>query len=311
MDKGKLKFIRTQRIVESLQVHALREMEESVASMIEEATLSDLEKGIKQGFPKTKRRQFATDPIQIPQITITPYTQSNAILFEAVVNNEGRQYNPEIYFEGVQFENEDTEHNVTFTATDGNRYHIQPLQFAKDNARVRCTCLDFFYRFAHTNASGDSLYGNPPPHYQRKTTNRPSVNPMKVKGMCKHLIKLTHELEEDSLLTQHSAKAVTPSASMEPSTAVPPKEPEPDETPPEQQSQEPPPQQKTEFNQLQHQYQNAYQNYEKANDIEDPEQRKNALQRILPGLKNLYKKIQQVGKKYYDWTKRKIVPGKF
>ena len=184
MDKSNWKFIRTGRILQSL----------------EEATLDQLQRDTIRGFPGTKARQNATHTVQITQKTYTPFEPSHALLVKAVANNQGRVYYPEMFFEEVVYEDEDTPNNVTFTGTDGEMHHIQPIQFQRNNTRVKCTCLDFHYRFAQTNARSDSLYGEPPPPYQRKTTTHPPANPMRVPGLCKHLIKLVEDLRRDKIL---------------------------------------------------------------------------------------------------------------
>lgn len=186
MDKTRWKFIRSERILRSL----------------EEADLQDLRTATIRGFPGTRARQYATGTVRVIQKVYTPYQGTANLLVESLVDNQGHRYNPEIFFEGVEFEEEDSPNNVTFTATDGEMYHIQPIQFRDNNAKVRCTCLDFHYRFAQTNARDDTLYGNPPPPYQRKTTTRPSVNPQRVPGMCKHLLKLVEELQRDKVVTR-------------------------------------------------------------------------------------------------------------
>lgn len=186
MDKSRWKFIRTDRILRSL----------------EEKDLQGLRTDTIRGFPGTRKRQHATAPVQIVQKVYTPYVGSGDLLVESLATNQGRRYNPEIFFDEVEYEEEDAPDNVTFTATDGQMYSIKPIQLRDNNARVKCTCLDFHYRFAQTNARDDALYGNPPPPYQRKTTTRPSVNPMRVPGMCKHLLKLVEDLQKDKILTR-------------------------------------------------------------------------------------------------------------
>jgi hypothetical protein len=85
-------------------------------------------------------------------------------------------------------------------ASDGQDYHVQPLQLAGHNVKVRCNCMDFYFRFANYNAQDKSLVGKPPPLYRRKTTTRPPVNPGQVPGMCKHLLKLVQTLQGAGLV---------------------------------------------------------------------------------------------------------------
>jgi hypothetical protein len=60
--------------------------------------------------------------------------------------------------------------------------------------------MDFYWRFATWNNRDDALIGNPPPRY-RKKTDRPPVNPQKVSGACKHIMKLIVILKNDGVIT--------------------------------------------------------------------------------------------------------------
>ena len=185
MDKSRWKLIRTEHILQSLE---------------EALTINRLEQDAVRGFPNTKARQHLVAPVQIVQLVYTPFVGTGNLLCESLASNQGRNYNPEILFDGVVYEEEDEPANITFVATDGEEYHIQPIMLAQNNARVRCTCLDFHYRFTHTDAKADALYGNVPPPYQRRTETRPPANPMGVPGFCKHLFKLVDRLQQDRIV---------------------------------------------------------------------------------------------------------------
>lgn len=330
MDKNRWKFIRTERIFASIEQLELQELETQVSSLIKlieedmelyEASLKDLERNIIRGFPRTKKRQYATDTVRIVQLNIVPYVPSRSLLFKAVASNEGRTYDPEIFFEDVTFEDEDTPNNVTFTASDGEHYHIEPIKFTNNNARVRCNCLDFHYRFAYYNAQAGDLYGEAPPPYHRKTTTYPPVNPMNVPGLCKHLLKLSKALEENKYITAFSLTATTPTASYKLSTITapqgeePPTMHEPGEVPPtgaaakpeeEPIDQQPSPHEQRSIENLRQQYQAVERDYEKANNIQDPTTRKNMLDTILPRLKQIYTNIKQWSRKFPAWIKTKL-----
>lgn len=212
-------IIRSDRILQSLQ----------------EATLSTFKSNIERGFPNTRKRQFATDPIRISQLKITPFVGTKSLFIKGVANSTGRIYDPMIFFTQVRYQPADTQDNITFVASDGKQYHIIPLSFVDDNAQVRCNCLDFHYRFAWHNAKAGDLYGRPPPKYIRKTTTRPPVNPLGVPGMCKHLLKLVEALEEAGMITPTPR---VPTPDIEPKTY--PEEPQP-EVPPQEEVPEVPP----------------------------------------------------------------------
>lgn len=180
------RVIRTERILQALQ----------------ELSVGDLERDTIRGFPGTTKRQFATQPVRIVEMRLTPYEPSGKLLAEATANNEGRLYNPQILFAEVVYEQEDTPQNITFTGSDNEPHHIQQIQFANNNAQVRCNCLDFHYRFAQYDARNDALYGNPPPPYQRRTDTRPPANPLGVPGICKHVLVLIDELQNVKILSR-------------------------------------------------------------------------------------------------------------
>jgi len=168
---------------------------------LEEVTLNDLERDTVFGFPNTKKRQHATDPVQITQMNLTPAKPTGDLICDAVAKSGPKTYDPKILFLEVQFEDEDTQSNVTFTASDGDTYNIIPISLSKSNVKVTCNCLDFRWRFSTWNDNQDVLYGKPPPPYQRKTDTRPPANPNKTPGICKHLIKMTKALRQANLIT--------------------------------------------------------------------------------------------------------------
>ena len=114
-------------------------------------------------------------------------------------NDGGKTYDAAIMFDKVDYEDEDTNANITFTASDGEEYHINKLKARGNEVKVKCTCMDFYYRFALWNFNDGSLYGKKPPPY-RKTTDRPPVNPQRTPGLCKHLMKLATALHQSNML---------------------------------------------------------------------------------------------------------------
>lgn len=171
---------------------------------MEEASIRDLETNIQRGFPNTKARQHAVGPIQVPLVKLTPYVPSQALLAESQANNQGRRYNPEIFFQAVTFENEESATNITFTGSDNQEYNIaQPIPLAGNNVQVRCNCLDFHYRFSRLNAKNNALYGQPAPPYHRVPgSNRPPANPAQVPGMCKHLLAMVDEMQKMGIVAK-------------------------------------------------------------------------------------------------------------
>jgi len=187
MDKSKLQLVRGERVLQQL----------------EEVTLTDLERNIVFGFPNTKKRQHATDPVVIAELKLTPYTNSTDLLADAVAksNESGKTYDPKVLFLDVVFQDEDTGDNITFTGSDGDIHNMTPISLSKSNVKVRCNCMDFYRRFASWNGSKGALFGKTPlPHQKVPGSNRGPANPEKVPGLCKHVIKTVQAMREAGLV---------------------------------------------------------------------------------------------------------------
>ncbi len=168
----------------------------------EVSSVPALQTNIERGFPETKKRQHATNEVTINNVSYIPYIGMKMLHVKSMSTSNGHQYQQALQFNGVAFEPEDTDNNATFQASDGEDYHVQPLQLNGHYVKVRCSCLDFRFRFADYNSQDKSLVGRPPPLYQRKTTTRPPANPARVPGMCKHLLKLVQMLQQYGLVAQ-------------------------------------------------------------------------------------------------------------
>lgn len=165
----------------------------------EVSTVPALRQNITTAFPDTKKRQHATGEVAVHNIQYVPYIGMKMLHVKSTATSNGHQYNQSLQFNNVTFEGADTDENVTFTASDGTDAHVQPLDLTQLNVKVRCSCLDFYYRFANYNSQDKSLVGKAPRVYVKKT-NRPPVNPSRVPGMCKHLLKLVDELRANGLI---------------------------------------------------------------------------------------------------------------
>ena len=170
-----------------------------IQQLNEDSTYKELKQNTMQFEPATKKRQYAVDPIQITQVKLIPYEASNSLQIQGVASSDGSKYDTVMLFSGIQYEDEDGADNVTFMGSDGEEHHIQPIQLSQNNVKVSCTCLDFRWRFATWNSKKDSLYGDPPPPYQKKT-DRPPVNPERVPALCKHLLKTTIAMKQSGIL---------------------------------------------------------------------------------------------------------------
>lgn len=162
--------------------------------MQNETNLNDLYDFTVEAFPRTTKRQFATSPIKITKLTWTPFVGMKTLFIKAIAQNEGREYNPIILFKKVVFDAPD---GISITASDGLEYHLQPI--ADNDVLVRCNCGDHFWRFRHYNYLDKSLYGSDRKPYEAKFYPG-SANPLKLPGLCKHILKLIEVLKQAHLI---------------------------------------------------------------------------------------------------------------
>lgn len=172
-----------------------------VLQWLGEATYRDLERQTLQFVPPTKFRQYATAPIHIVKMELVPARDSGNLEVRGTANSttSGNHYTPVLLFSNVIYDDADQNDNITFKGSDNQEYHIEPISLARNNLKVGCNCLDFRWRFSVWNARDDALHGNPPGPYQKRT-NRPPVNPRRVSGLCKHLIKTVASLQDSGMV---------------------------------------------------------------------------------------------------------------
>ncbi|PPD55681.1 MAG: hypothetical protein CTY12_00045 [Methylotenera sp.] len=171
-----------------------------LSELFEDATIPQLQQSIEQGFPDTKKRQHATNEVQVAAYQYIPKT--NVKLLQVVSNTNsqsGGRYNQVIVLRDVQYDMADSATNISIDR-GGKKFYVKPVAFNTTNVAVSCNCPDYIMRFAHTNAENNCHVGQLPPQYIRKTTDRPSANPNHVPGMCKHLLKMTEDLQRTGLL---------------------------------------------------------------------------------------------------------------
>lgn len=181
----KLQLIRGRRILDQLT--------------LEEATYAELERNTLNSMPPTDKRQNATPRVRVDKLELVPARESGALMVKASIVGEHSKYHTSVLFEDVIYDDADQADNVTFTGSDNNDYHIEPIELARNNVKVNCSCLDFYWRFATWNHQANSLDGDPPPPYVKRTT-RPPVNPAKVPGVCKHILKTIEALQNSGVV---------------------------------------------------------------------------------------------------------------
>lgn len=175
--------------------------ERILTQLNEYSTLDDLENNIERGFPATTNRQHVTSQVNIRDVYYQAFLPSKTLRVHSTSMSNGNQYSQSIDLLMVKFETEESEENITIESNSGVDHYVRPVQLSTHNAKVQCNCLDFYHRFVTHNKQDKSLAGKQPPLYQRKTTDRASVNPSQVPGVCKHLLKLVDTLKQTGLLT--------------------------------------------------------------------------------------------------------------
>lgn len=164
--------------------------------LFEKSTPTDLEQNIITAFPKTKKRQHIVDTVNVTSIEFIPFVGMNTLHVRATTDD----YKQAIQFNNVQYIAGEREGAVSVEdAKTKSTYWFNPIDVRVNLIKVRCSCLDFRFRFANYNKRDMSLVGPPPPRYVPKT-NRPPVNPHQVPGMCKHILKILDVLADDGVL---------------------------------------------------------------------------------------------------------------
>ncbi len=189
---------------EEYQIIRGKRINDQLELLVEQSTYNQLKGNVDSFIPISTKRQNAIDPVQIVEMQTLPFLGTKNLNVDSRAQNsdskQGRsEFYPKIIFNQVEFEEESTNENITFTAKDGNEYNMQAIDLGKSTLRVRCTCGDFLWRFAAFNAKDKSLIGTAPKPYQNKT-NRGPVNPRQVPGVCKHLIKTIEALKQSGMV---------------------------------------------------------------------------------------------------------------
>lgn len=165
--------------------------------MLLELSLSNLKNNVSRDFGP--ERATRSTLVNVINYDIIPSVSERTLLVKARVRGQSGNYQPQIRFTNVKFSNELKPGFAQVKAVDGQDYFVQQFTAAQTQAKVKCNCLDFYWRFATWNHGKQSLEGDPPPPYIKKTNSAP-VNPNKVPGSCKHLMELVSFLKTEQVL---------------------------------------------------------------------------------------------------------------
>lgn len=161
-----------------------------------ELSYFDLEGRTKQTFGN--ERKDKSNRVQSYNLIFIPMEANNKLKVVANTQTSSKHtYNSNILFDNVHYLDGEQPNMFTFKGNDNSQYIINKLPKG-NNVKVNCSCLDFYYRFSTWDDRFKSLDGNPPPPYIKKT-NKPEVNPMKSPGVCKHIMRLMDELQNQGI----------------------------------------------------------------------------------------------------------------
>lgn len=194
----KLEVIRGKRINDQLEANALK-------LITEHSTIDQLTTKTKAFQPKTVKRERAMQDLAIPHDPIYKAAIGTKVLTikTDVVSQSGEQkvYTTTIMVNRVEFEDENTNDNITVTGADGQEYNFKPIPLGQNTVRVHCGCLDFFYRFRSYNAKDtSSAFGAPTPYKKVPGSTRGPSNINRTPGLCKHLLATIEGLKDAKLL---------------------------------------------------------------------------------------------------------------
>lgn len=165
-----------------------------------ETSLTDMEQSIVIGFPDTKKRQHIINTVNVSGVKYLPMIGMKTLRVAGTVTSNGSTYTPTILFLRVNYDNASTDTNVDLKGSNGKDFFIQPIEKELTDIRVRCNCLDYYYRFATFNQPDGSHIPPKAKPYVRTTDTYPPANPKKVPGVCKHILKLADYLEKTEVL---------------------------------------------------------------------------------------------------------------
>ena len=149
---------------------------------------------------KDSPREQNANKVQVKDAQLLPSLNDKTLSVKATTHSKDSDYNTLIVFSGVSFFTEGGHGRQEITVPDGTTMFIDPIRPYKSNVKVRCDCLDFYYRFSVWDKRDDALTGDPPEPYHRKTKTYPPVNPQKISGVCKHIMAVTKYLKAQRII---------------------------------------------------------------------------------------------------------------
>ncbi len=164
--------------------------------VLNELSLSNLKNNVNREFGRD--REVRSNRIKVINYEAIPSVGSKELLLKARIVGEEGKYQVSVRFTNIRFSDTLAPGFAEVTGLDGVTYFVRQTTLAQTSVKVKCNCLDFYWRFATWNHGRKSLEGDPPPPYV-KLTDRPPVNPNKVPGACKHILKFMTFIKNEGI----------------------------------------------------------------------------------------------------------------
>jgi hypothetical protein len=71
--------------------------------MLSESSFIDLYHNTVRAFPKTTKRQYATQPLEVVEVRFTPYLGMKTLYVKGMIRNEDRHYDSIMLFKAVDY----------------------------------------------------------------------------------------------------------------------------------------------------------------------------------------------------------------
>lgn len=147
---------------------------------------------------------------QVGEVKFTPFVGTKSCLVTAEyigVSQAPKHHNVNLFFEQCEILTEaptDSSWRRDYFAVNynGQIYYIKNLSASRNPVRIRCSCADFYYRWAWSDYyQGNCLYGPSPKVYRPVAgSNRGPVNPNNIIGICKHVLGTVKGLEQKGII---------------------------------------------------------------------------------------------------------------
>lgn len=158
-----------------------------------ESSFEELYANAIKAFPNTTKRQHVVQPLVVENLRWTPFLGMKTLFIKGHIRNEDRHYDAIILFKNIDYNKKE----IKITASDGLIYNFGKLSLENNDVLLRCNCNDFKWRFNFYDHIDKSLYGNKRKKYEN--LGGAPANPMKLPGMCKHIMKTAQALKDAGL----------------------------------------------------------------------------------------------------------------